>query len=133
MKTKLPAHPEAMKRWTKRFQTPDHVQFFSRIPPMFAFECKAVLVSYYGSYFKAAWAMFRDGLYFGWHHVLGFIQFDILSDRVFRFTEVRPLVPNEPKTARRHRRGCSPNCNNPFCMDAALPKWFKWLIRYDKI
>ena len=132
MKKNLPANPEGMKRWSKRFQDPAHVQFFSRIPPMFAFECKAVLVSYYGSYFKASWAMFKDAVYFGRCHLWGIICFDLLSDRVFRFTQCTPLAPGQP-VARRHRRGCSQNCNNPDCMDAALPKWFKWLIRYDKI
>lgn len=102
----------------------------AQIDPIFNSECAMICYAYYGGRFPAIWAMLKESVWL--------LRMDIDSrfqmwfcDRM-GWTKLYPL-PGTPVKLR-HGRQChgSPNCDDMGCIDRAIPRWFKFISRWDK-
>ncbi len=134
-KAALPRNPEKMERQLRRIG--QHFKSNSammRIPPIAALECQMVLHGYYGGSWRMIWALIGKQLVLD-YHALKTRAVMALSDgmgwtKLHHYPESADFVAH----AQRHGRQCSgsPNCADNECIDRALPRWLKWITRWDK-
>jgi hypothetical protein len=125
---KYPKHPEMMARRVERMQKLSPM--LCRIHPILVMECKVTLKAYYGSYWRAGWVLILESIVFGSHSLYWHFVYWIAD--LVGWTECIPMMPGDNRTVRRHKKGCSPNCQNPDCMDGAIPKWYLKLTGASK-
>ncbi len=105
-----------------------------RIAPIAVSECEQVLEAYYGGTWGAARAALWKAIYLGWGNVSSRTRMWI-CDRM-GWTKIYWVPPTAEMRGYHHRHGrnCSgsPNCNNMDCIRESIPKWFRWLTRWDK-
>lgn len=106
-----------------------------KIPAMASFQLRYTLEAYYGGRWRMIRALIWEGIYLGWHSFNTTWKLWI-TDRM-GWTKLYDLPGSTKKMPMRMRHGrkCSgsPNCNNMNCIEDSLPRWFKWLTRWDKI
>lgn len=133
---KFPIHPERFSKHADRIieRCREKGSIMFRIPPMAALECEILLHYYYGSKWRMVWHLFRAALHQSIHS--GYNRCLIKICDWMGWTKVYhiPETPEFRAHYQRHGRKCSgsPNCNNMRCIDESIPKWFRWLTRWDK-
>ena len=129
-----PKRPQQFKMRVDRII--DHAKKDSpmmRIPAIARSECLMVVQAYHGGEWRTVWALFRQAWYLTWHGWLGTLKIKV-CDWV-GWTKLYDIPETESYRAHteRHGRKCSgsPNCNNMHCIEDSVPKWFRWLTRWD--
>lgn len=126
--SKFPRNPEMMKRRMARMKEL-RGQFL--IPAICAYESATNLKAYYGSYWRAGWTLiWRYCIIMGLHDRYWSLVFWCCD--WWGWTVVRPFDPLCPRWKSRHGGRCDKmNCADVYCIEKSVPRWFRWLTRWD--
>jgi hypothetical protein len=133
MKANRPVRPEMYEHWVKRITDPK-AHTLRELKFLFVMEMWCCLKAYYGNAPRALWAVARHDFYL-WRHGIWNSCLIWLTDwmgwtKLYHF----PACPGWKEHWMRHGRKCSgsPNCQNMHCIEDSLPRWFKWITRWEK-
>jgi len=118
----FPRNKPAFDRWSERLtnKSPLH-----SIPFLLVMECRCLVISYYGSWPRAVWAMAWHGLTMnvhGWYWSAVYRLGDLVG-----WTVLRPM-PDVPGAFIRHSAKCDKlNCDDIDCVKNGIPLWFRKL------
>lgn len=134
-------YPVLLAHWNTRIDRwrsrgPKHV--FWNIAPGVEWEARLLLVAYHGGTRQAAWALFKFWISVEvWQHYTSCARL-LISDWM-GWTKLHHYPEDDKYHARteRHGRYCEgyPYSEHPDvdCISQGVPRWFRWLTRWDKI
>jgi hypothetical protein len=133
---KYPKFPEHFSRRVERIRqhVKDDTAMFG-IAPLVVSEFEQAIEAYYGGYWGAARNALRKAIYITWGNWTSRIRIGICDrmgwTKLYYYNETDTMLGHW----QRHGRKCSgsPNCNNMNCINDSVPRWFKWLTRWEEL
>lgn len=134
MKATRPIHKDQFLSKRDKMCKGKYEMVYRCCPSAFVLDCWAVCRYYYGGSVRAAFRLLYLSFYLWanslWHGFLLWVTDRMGWTKLYDHPESTPDNPFRI----RHGRYCSgsPNCNNWECIAQGIPKWFRWLTRWDK-
>lgn len=100
---------------------------------MIMLECKMLMESYYGGRWRFAWRLLYEAAYITFHDIIACVRIKICDWMGWTKLYYYPQTDEMLGHWQRHGRKCSgsPNCANMNCIEEGVPKWFRWITRWD--
>ncbi|MDE2096149.1 MAG: hypothetical protein KGL39_02815 [Patescibacteria group bacterium] len=134
--SKYPKQPERFKRRSEelieRVSSPS-TRIMFKIPPIAVLQYEMLLEAYHGGPVRAGLAFIRKGVAEAVRDARWSILLKITDSVGWTKLHHMPETETHHEYWHRHGRKChgSPNCNDFNCIEKSLPRWFKWLTRWD--
>ena len=106
-----------------------------KITPIIVSEFEQAVEAYYGGYWATARHALWKAVYMTWGDLSSTLRIRICDrmgwTKLYYYSETEKMIGHW----QRHGRKCSgsPNCNNMSCIQDSVPRWFKWLTRWEDL
>lgn len=131
---KRPADPVGFDKGRARIRKDARANdLMFRIDGMLMFSLEWMQECYYGGRWATVWALFRKAIYYSWHERVGGLRIWICDRAGWTKIYEVPETATHYGHRQRHGRKCSgsPNCNNMNCIEESVPRWFRWITRWE--